>query len=369
MSSSSFQFKDTIITKTSAPKSSEGLPPYSNTDHMVEIDWTVADGWTAPRIVPYAPLALDPTASCLHYATQCFEGLKAFRSQDGKSLRLLRPELNLARLNVSAERASLPTFDADELLKVLVKLLSIDGHFVQPGSFVYIRPYLIGTMTGLGVCAPTSVKLGIVMVLMPSWSDKPLRLYSSNPKDAVRAWPGGFGSSKLGANYGPTLREHSIAQKDGYDQVLWLFGEEERLVTEAGASNFVAVWKNAKSGAVEVVTCSLETNLILPGINRRSAIEYLRAENKTVLETKFSIDDLDKAAEEGRLLEAFAIGTAFFVAPVKEIRTPEGKSVSVPLPSLEDGSIALELRKHFSGLMYDNYTEAHPWVVVIPKDN
>lgn len=368
-----FKYDDLVVTKTTSPREPTGLPANSHTDHMVEVDWTAADGWGTPHIKPYAPLALDPTASCLHYATQCFEGLKAFRSTDGKTLRLLRPELNLARLNNSADRTALPTFDTDELLKIILKLVALDGHFIQPGGFVYLRPYMLGTNVGLGVAPPSCAKLGVIITLMASWSDKPLRLYSSSPGQAVRAWPGGFGNTKLGANYGPTLKEQQVARAAGYDQVLWLFGEEERLVTEAGASNFVAVWKNAETGAREIVTCSLDTNLILPGINRRSALEYLRSKKSSdapaVLETRFSIDDLDKAAQEGRLVEAFAIGTAFFVAPVKEIRTPEGKIIDVPLPTREEASVAMDLRDHFETLMYGNYSEEHPWVVAVPTQD
>lgn len=372
----SFHYSDLVITRNENPlkfDSIDDLPPNSSTDHMVEIDWDVNSGWHSPHIKPFAPLSLDPTSSCLHYATQCFEGLKCFRSLDGKSVRLIRPELNLARLNDSAKRGSLPEFNADELLKILIKYLSIESRFIKPGKFVYVRPYMIGTNPGLGVSSPSSAKLGIVLTLMKSWSDKPLRLFSS-PEGAVRAWPGGFGSTKLGANYGPTMVQNKIAVSQGYDQVLWLFGEE-RLVTEAGASNFMAVWKikdNNGKDKIEIITCSLDTNLILPGINRRSALEYLKEKHKNddyiVSEKRFTIDDLEKASKEGRLLEAFAIGTAFFVAPVSEIRTPEGNTINVPLPQSSEEGVANDLRDHFNDLMYGHSKESNPWIVVVPEN-
>ncbi|VVT57491.1 uncharacterized protein SAPINGB_P005722 [Magnusiomyces paraingens] len=362
-----FNFYDLVITETTTPKALDKLPPNSITDHMLEIDWTVEKGWGTPQIKPVEPLALDPTSSCLHYATQCFEGLKVFRSRDGKTVRLLRPELNLARLNDSAQRLTLPQFDEQELLKILLKFVSLEARFIKPGSFIYTRPFILGTSTGLGLNATTMAKLIVVLTLMPSLSDKSLKLYSSEPTEAVRAWPTGFGSKKLGANYGPTLKQQLRASADGYDQVLWLYGEQERLVTEAGGSNFMAVLRNKINGNIEIVTCPLDTNLILPGINRRSALEYLRERELDtgvkVLEKRFSIDDLEEAMVEGRLQEAFAIGTAYFVAAVGEIRTPEGKTIHVPV--LQTG-IVNDLQKHFEDIMYGS--KDHPWTVVVLKE-
>lgn len=374
-----FHYKDLKITKNSSPKQFEtpsDLGVNATTDHMVEIDWDDQKGWHTPEIKPYAPLALDPTASCLHYATQVFEGLKAFRSKDGKNVRLIRPLLNLERLITSARRASLPEFDAQELLPILEKYISMEARFIAPGAFIYIRPYMIGTNAGLGVKTPSEAKLGIVLTLMPSLSDKTLKLLCSNPADSVRSWPTGFGNYKLGANYGPSLLMNNKAVSEGYDQVLWLFDEKERLVTEAGASNFAVVWKSKEDpNVVEIVTCTLDTKLILPGINRRSVLEYLgekKPENGTsfkTVETRYSIDDIEQAAKEGRLLEAFAIGTAYFVAPVSEIKTPEGVRITVPVPHTEEKGIAHELRSHFATLMYgdDEQINSHPWVVKVQE--
>lgn len=359
---SSFYFKDVQITKTTKPVAfadPKELAFGSTTDHMVTVSWDVNQGWSNPEIKPYAPLAIDPTASGLHYAIQCFEGLKAYKSRDGSKVRMFRPSLNMARLNRSSKRISLPEFNEEEFLKVLEKFVAMEARFISPGGFIYIRPYHIGTNAGLGIRTPTSSILGIVSTIMPNFAADVMRLYSS-PPDTIRAWPGGFGAAKVGANYGPTLEQNEIAQKLGYHQVLWLFGDK-RVVTEAGGSNFMAVWKVPNSDAVEIVTCTLENKTILPGITRRSTLEYFRekysaADSKVIVsEREFTIDDLKAAADEGRLIEAFGIGTAFFVSSVGVVRTPEGEDIEIPLPiEGKTGPFADEIRKHLMEITYGN---------------
>lgn len=362
----SFYFKDVKITPTTTPQ--KGPEVGGRTDHMVEIHWDSVNGWSqSPEIKPFAPLSIDPTASGLHYAIQCFEGLKAYKSTDGKSVRLFRPDLNLQRLNRSSRRIVLPEFNEEEFLKILAKFVEIEARFIQPGGFIYLRPYHIGTNGGLGIRSPTSSILGVVSTIMPNFSAKIMSLYAS-PPNALRAWPGGFGSSKLGANYGPTLEQNDIANKLGYDQVLWLFGEN-RVVTEAGGSNFVVVWKvPGDENKTEIVTCTLQNGTILPGITRRSAFEYLNEkyandENTIVSEREFTFDDLEAAVKEGRLVEAFGLGTAYFVSSCGTIRSPEGVDIKIPLPiEGRTGPVAEDIRTHLGNIMYANSGEFdHPW--------
>lgn len=185
-----------------------------------------------------------------------------------------------------------------------------------------------------------------------------MKLYSS-PPGVIRAWPGGFGAAKVGANYGPTLEQNEIAQQLGYDQVLWLFGDN-RVITEAGGSNFVAVWKNAESGKTEIVTCTLENKTILPGITRRSVLEYFRSKyadsaDVVVSEREFTIDEFKAAADEGRLIEAFGCGTAFFISSCGTLRTPEGEDISIPLTiDNRTGPYAEEVRLYLKDVAYKN---------------
>lgn len=285
------------------------------TDHMITATWNASTGWSAPRLHPYGPLSLMPTASVLHYATECFEGLKVYRGYDGK-LRLFRPDRNAARMLLSSTRISLPAFPPAELEKLMIALLAVDGPRwlprSRPGSFLYLRPTIIGTQPQLGVHVSADAMLYIICTFMPVMHSPPggLRLRTS-PDDVVRAWAGGFGYAKVGANYGPSLQETARARDDGFHQILWLYGDQ-KLCTEAGASNFFVVWKNRDSGKPQLVTAPLDDKIILDGVTRRSVVELVkeRCPELEVVERNYTIQDVIDAHDEGRLLESFAAGTA-----------------------------------------------------------
>ena len=265
-----------------------------------------------------------PTASCLHYATECFEGLKLYRGHDTR-LRLFRPDLNVSRMLHSALRIALPGFPPAQLLALIAALCALDGPRwlprSRPGSFLYLRPAMVASAPALGVQKPGEATLFVVASCFPDLERgmraRPvpgMRLLASED-DACRAWPGGFGAAKVGANYGPSLAAQAEARARGYDQILWLFGERA-LVTEAGASNFFVVWVDAK-GVKQLVTPGLQEGIILPGITRRSVLELVHerlAGELEVVERMFEMEELASAAAEGRLLEAFAAGTAVCVS-------------------------------------------------------
>lgn len=330
----------------------------TTTDHMITATWTEKSGWAAPCLVPYGPLSLEPTASTLQYATTCFEGMKAYRGHDG-ALRLFRPDLNCARMQNSAARIALPSFPASELLALISALLAQDAPRWlprdQPGTFLYVRPTLIATDPSLGVQKPKEALLYVVLSMFLPFDENPkgLRLLASEA-DTVRAWPGGFGYAKVGANYGPTLVAQGAARKMGFDQVLWLLpGLNGGLgVTEAGASNFFVVWKT-KEGKVEMVTAPLGNKIILDGVTRRSLVELSRERLKDVsmVERDFEMGEIVEAADEGRLLEAFTAGTAFFVSSVCEIRFGE-RDLELELDEGGNGKYAGLLKDWMKDIMY-----------------
>ncbi|KAH7222661.1 aminotransferase [Fusarium redolens] len=230
------------------PDSPEVATLRDGTDRMIVVSWTSQHGWEAPRVVPYSPISLMPTASALQYATQCFKGMKVFRGYDGR-LRLFRPLFNCERLRNSASRIALPSFDPKELLKLIHKLCALESPKWlpkdNPGAALYIRPTLIGSDSSLGFKAPEEVY-----------------------ELVVRAWPGGTGAAKVGGNYAAALAEHIQAKERGFNQVLWLYGPD-RQITEAGAANIFVIWKTA-SGSLQMLTSPLdENNLILAGNTRR----------------------------------------------------------------------------------------------------
>lgn len=288
------------------------------TDHMITANWSADAGWAAPKLHPYGPISLMPTASVLHYATECFEGLKVYRGFDGR-LRLFRPDCNARRMVMSSTRISLPGFPPAELEKLMIALLAVDGaRWIpksRPGTFLYLRPTMIGTQSQLGVMASREAMLYIICSFMPIMDSPPggLRLRTS-PEDMVRAWSGGFGYAKVGANYGPSLLATRDARDEGFHQILWLYGPEA-LCTEAGASNFFVLWKPKEGGKPQLVTAPLDDKIILDGVTRRSVLELVRERcpEIDVVERKYTIRELEEAYDEGRIIESFAAGTAVSV--------------------------------------------------------
>ncbi|KAK4121387.1 branched-chain amino acid aminotransferase II [Parathielavia appendiculata] len=342
------------------------------TDHMITVPWKASSGWSAPELKPYGPLSLMPTASVLHYATECFEGLKAYRGHDGR-LRLFRPDLNAKRMLMSTLRISLPGFDPAELEKLILALMAVDGPKwlprTRPGSYLYLRPAVIGTQPQLGVQAPKEALLFITASFMPRMDSPPggLRLHT-NPEDMIRAWVGGFGYAKVGANYGPSLLATNEARERGFGQILWLYGPEG-YCTEAGASNFFVVWRTREEegGKLQLVTAPLDDKLILDGVTRRSVVELARerlAGDLEMVERKYTIDEVIAADKEGRLVEAFAAGTAFFICPVSQIRHRD-YDVHIPMVKGESGQYTAKIKSWISDIMYGN--EQHPWGVVVEE--
>ncbi len=291
------------------------------TDHMITATWKAGSGWEAPELKAYGPLSLMPTASVLHYATECFEGMKAYRGQDGK-LRLFRPDCNAARLLMSSARISLPTFEPKEVQTLVEKLMEVDGaKFLpkdQPGKFLYLRPTMIGTQAELGVQSPKEAMLFVIATYMPDLGAATGMKLLASQNDTVRAWPGGFGFAKVGANYGPSLPANAEAKARGYDQILWLLGDDCK-VTEAGASNFFVVIRNKETNKPEMITAPLGDKIILDGVTRRSVIQLAKErlavsssdlEDVEIVERQFTMLELVEASKEGRLVEAFACGTA-----------------------------------------------------------
>ncbi|KAK5992113.1 Branched-chain-amino-acid aminotransferase [Cladobotryum mycophilum] len=337
---------------------------------MITATWRQSTGWGNPELKPYGPLSLMPTASCLHYATECFEGLKVFRGYDGK-LRIFRPERNCARMHLSCGRVALPLFEPAELQKLIVALLAVDGPRWLPrekaGQFLYLRPTMIGTQSQLGVQSPREAMLFIIMSYMPRMDSPPggMRLHTS-PEDMVRAWVGGFGYAKLGANYGPSLAATTEVRRRGFHQILWLYGEQGEC-TEAGASNFFIIWKR-KDGKKELITAPLDDKLILDGVTRRSCLELARerlAGELEITERKYTISEVFEAYAEGRILESFAAGTAYFVCPVSQIHH-RGKDVNIPMgPENTPAEYTSKIKGWMADIIYGR--ESHEWGFVIPE--
>lgn len=360
------------LTTSPRPFYAPGSPElYANgtycTDHMVTCSWTATSGWEAPQLKPYGPLSIMPTASVLHYATECFEGMKLYRGFDGR-LRLFRPDRNAARLLRSATRIALPAFDPAEVLQLVAKLCAKEGPkwlpASNPGVQLYIRPTMIADDPSLGVEKPRKALLYIILSYLKITNENPagVKLLASED-DTVRAWPGGFGFAKVGANYGPTLLAQGEARRRGFDQVLWLLGDK---VTEAGASNFFIVLKSPE-GKNQLITAPLGDNIILDGVTRRSVLDLARERLQGELEVQereIKIDEVVRAAAEGRIVEAWSAGTAWFISPVSGIHY-RGQDLEIPMSEGSTGRYALMFKTWLYNIMYGK--EQHEWGYVVDE--
>lgn len=333
------------------------------TDHMLTIEWTKEGGWSAPKISPYKNLSLDPATCVFHYAFECFEGMKAYRDSKGQ-FRLFRPDKNASRFNKSAARIALPTIDPEALTKLIAEFVKLESRFIpnQRGYSLYLRPTMIGTQKTLGVGPPGSALLYVIASPVGPYYPTGFKAVSLEATDyAVRAWPGGVGDKKLGANYAPCIVPQLDAASRGFQQNLWLFGEEE-YVTEVGTMNMFVALKDKATGQKELVTAPLD-GTILEGVTRDSVLslarERLIPDGWKVSERKYTMQDLADASKEGRLLEAFGSGTAAVVSPVRAISW-KGQLVNCGLKDNEEtGPVALKMKEWIEARQYGD--EDHQW--------
>lgn len=357
-------------TKAPKPKPEKSTLVFGRTftDHMLEIEWNIEGGWGNPRIVPYHKLELDPSASVFHYAIEVFEGMKAFRGVDGK-IRMFRPMANMERMNRSGQRVGLPPIDTKGFLECIKELVRVDQDWIPEGEgfSLYVRPTYISTFPAVGVTAPGSALLYVILSPVgPYYASgwKPVKLICSDEK-YCRAWPGGSGCYKVGGNYAITLVPQREAAAKGYSQVLWLYEDK---VTEVGTMNFFLFWVN-EAGEKELITCPTNTDMILPGVTRQAALDVAREWGEfKVSERDYTMTEVAKAIEEGRVLEAFGTGTAAVVSPVCCIsyKGKEYPIVNKDCPSGGIGPITKRIYDEIEGISYgDPKYAGHPWVDVL----
>ena len=329
------------------------------TDHMLVMNYQPETGWEEPRIEPYGPLNIHPAALVFHYGQAIFEGLKAFRGDDGK-VRLFRPKRYLERLNRSAKRICIPQVDVELLLEGIRKLVALENDWIpnaEEGS-LYLRPFIIASDPMLGVHASKGYLLAVIASPVGSYFSNgfnPVRILVST--DYVRACPGGVGEAKVAGNYAASLLAAEEAKKAGYDQVLWLDGVERRFIEEVGAMNiFFRIGE-------EVCTPEL-TGSILPGVTRLSTIELLKSWEVPIAERRISIDEVVAAAEAGDLHEVFGTGTAAVIAPVSEIAL-EGRRI-VPDEG-RVGAITQRLYQTITDMQYGRAQDLLGWTEIVAK--
>lgn len=349
------------VTRTAAPKVK---PDYTKlgfgkyfTDHMFIMDYTEGQGWHDARIEPYHDLSLSPAAMVFHYAQEMFEGLKAYRTADGRTL-LFRPQKNIERMNNTNRRLCIPRIDPDDALQAIVELVRTDIDWVptEKGTSLYIRPFIIATDPFLGVHPSKTYKFIIILSPVGSYYAAGLNPVKICVEDEyVRAVKGGMGFAKTGGNYAASLIGQQKAEEMGYAQVLWLDGIEHKYIDEVGAMNVFFVIDG------EVITPSLEGN-ILPGVTRASAIDYLKSAGYKVTERRISIDEVYAAADAGKLDEVFGTGTAAVISPVGELNW-DGRVIVIN--NGEIGKISHLLYDEITGIQWGEKPDTFGWTLEV----
>ena len=327
------------------------------TDYMFVMDYDKSTGWTDPRIVPFDNISLHPASTVFHYGEEIFEGLKAYRRADG-GVQLFRPMENVRRMNRSADRMCLPQVDEDFALEALKKFVSIEKDWVpsEPGTSLYLRPFMFATDPFLGVHAPT--KAMYLIIASPSGSYyaegiNPVSIMIET--EDVRAVRGGTGEAKCGGNYAASTRAGERAAEQGYSQVLWLDGVERKYIEEVGAMNIMF------KIAGKVVTPAL-LGSVLPGITRKSCIELMRGWGYDVEERRVSVDELIEAMKNGTLEEAWGTGTAAVVSPVGTLAYEGGKYV---VNGGKIGELTQRLYDELTAIQWGRKEDTYGWIVPV----
>ena len=330
--------QEITVERTSSPKAKptdSSKLGFGNifTDHMFLMNYDEGQGWHSPRIVPYGPLSLDPAAMCLHYGQEVFEGMKAYRTPDGR----------VVLFGVEAVR----------------RLVSLDRDWIPSGegTALYIRPFIISVDPHVGVHPAHHLLFIIILSPVGAYYPEginPVKIYVE--RNYVRAVRGGMGFTKTAGNYAASLKAQDEAEAQGYTQVLWLDGVERKYIEEVGTMNVFF-----KIGG-EIITPSLEGS-ILGGITRMSCIELLRSWGYTVTERKLALQEVVDAAADGRLEEAFGTGTAAVISPIGELRVDADTKLVINDGKI--GEVAQKLYDNLTGIQNGRQPDPFGWVVPI----
>lgn len=324
------------------------------TDHMVRVDWDSQSGWDGHRVVANQPISLWPAAAVLHYAQEIFEGLKAYRWDDG-SIRTFRPWANAERFGRSAQALALPVLDPAAFVASLEALVQVDGEWTPSGdgTSLYLRPFMFATEPFVGVRPARQVTYLLIA--------SPVGAYFAGGLAPVSIWidtvhhraaRGGTGAAKCGGNYAASLVSQQLAAANGCDQVLFLDAETESHLEELGGMNVMVV-----TAAGQVLTPPLD-GCILAGITRESIIQLCCERSVEVQEQAIRLDWLLEAAASGEVSEVFACGTAAVITPVGRLA---GEGFEIEVGGGEIGPLTLSLYQELTDIQYGRRPDTRGW--------
>ena len=323
------------------------------TDHMLEVDYENG-GWKTVAIKPYQPISFEPSLAALHYGQAIFEGIKAFKNQEGIP-QLFRPYENFQRFNLSAERMEMPKVPEEIFMEGMKQLIKLDVDWIpdKPFHSLYIRPFMFSTDEMIGVKPSSKYKFMIILSPTGPYYSVPMRIYVE--EKYVRAVEGGVGFAKNAGNYGAAMHPSAEAKRKGYDQVLWMDAIEHKYVQECGTMNIFFLIGN------KAITPGLESGTILAGVTRDSVIQLLADLGFTVEERDLSIDEVMDAYTAGTLKEVFGTGTAATISMIKELRY---KDFLMEF-DVDKWSIGPRIKDLMSGIKEGRIEDKYNWMVKI----
>ena len=318
------------------------------TDHMFSCDFKNGQ-WQTPKIMPYGPLTIDPSARVFHYGQAVFEGMKAFKDQQN-DVWLFRPEDNLDRINISSERLAMPAFPKDYFFEGLKTLLKLDDAWIKntPGSSLYIRPFVIATEPAISASPAAEYKFMIILSPAKAYYAGEVRVQIAD--SFSRASSGGVGYAKAAGNYAAQFYPTSLAHKEGYQQIIWTDASTHEYLEEAGTMN---IFFRINDTLITAPT----SDRILDGITRKSVIQLAKDNNINVEVRPISVSEIIEASKNNSLKEIFGSGTAAVINPILGFKHKEFKH---ELPKLEDTYAAM-FKSKLNAIQYNTAEDPHGW--------
>lgn len=318
------------------------------TDHMFVCDY-IDGAWVDPRIIPYQPIQMDPSSSVLHYGQAVFEGMKAYKD-DNDRVWLFRPEDNHARINKSAVRLAMPEFPKDLFMNGMNELVSMDSDWIKPGvgNSLYVRPFIFANQAGVSASASNRYSFMIICAPVGTYYSGEINVLVS--EKFSRAASGGVGYAKAAGNYAAAFYPTQLAQKEGYQQIIWTDASTHEYLEESGTMN---VFFRIDDTLITAPT----TDTILDGITRKSVIQIAKDAGISVEVRPVKVTEVIEAHKVGRLKEIFGAGTAVVVSPISGIGFQGQKHV---LPTIEN-SYAAMLKEKIVNIQYNKGEDPYQW--------
>jgi len=322
-------------------------------DHMLICDFH-DEHWHEPIIVPFANLSLSPGTIALHYGQTVFEGMKAFRMIDGR-VNIFRMEKHYDRFVRSLQRMSMAVVPKEVFIEGLKALVDLDKEWIprEPDCALYLRPFVIATENAFGVKVSSDYRFIIFTAPVPAVYSTPIKVKVET--QYIRAAKGGTGFAKSGGNYGGSLYPTQLARQEGYDQLLWTDATHHRFIEESGMMNVMFV-----IGDTIVTPPSSET--VLDGVTKDSLLTLATDLQFRVEERPVSLEELENAFRNNSISEAFGVGTAAVVAPIKIINID---NTDFHLPEYSHETLSHKLKQKLERIRSGQEEDLYNWCHVV----